>query len=115
MRVLSIFGTRPEAIKMAPLVMRLAKTEGVTARLCVTAQHRELLDQVLTLFGLEPDYDLNIMKRDQTLGEIASSVLNALDPVLVDFQPDLVLVHEASFRFEFLHQRTGPSKLWECK
>lgn len=93
MRILSIFGTRPEAIKMAPLVMRLAKTEGVTARLCVTAQHRELLDQVLTLFGLEPDYDLNIMKPDQTLGEIASAVLNALDPVFVDFQPDFVLVH----------------------
>ncbi len=93
MRILSIFGTRPEAIKMAPLVMRLAKTRGITSRLCVTAQHRELLDQVLTVFGLEPDYDLNIMKPDQTLGEIASAVLKAVDPVLADFGPDIVLVH----------------------
>lgn len=115
MRVLTIFGTRPEAIKMAPVVMRLAKTGGVTARLCVTAQHRELLDQVLTLFGLEPDYDLNIMKPDQTLGEVASAVLNELDPVLADFRPDIVLAHEASLRFELSHQHKGPSKLWECK
>lgn len=93
MRILSIFGTRPEAIKMAPLVKLLAKTGGVTARICVTAQHRELLDQVLTLFDLEPDYDLNIMKPDQTLGEVSGAVLKALDPVLGDFQPDIVLAH----------------------
>jgi len=93
MRVLTVFGTRPEAIKMAPLVMRLAKTAQVEARLCVTAQHREMLDQVLSLFDLIPDYDLDIMLPGQTLADITSAVLSGLNVVLKDFAPDIVLVH----------------------
>jgi len=93
MKVLTVFGTRPEAIKMAPLVMQLSKTPGVEARLCVTAQHREMLDQVLTLFSLVPDYDLDIMTPGQTLGGITSSVLRGMEAVLKDFTPDIVLVH----------------------
>lgn len=93
MKVLTIFGTRPEAIKMAPLVTALAKAEGFDSRLCVTGQHREMLDQVLQLFDLAPDYDLSIMKPGQTLGSITGAVLKKLDPVLEDFKPDIVLVH----------------------
>tara|TARA_R110000782_G_scaffold78276_3_gene155061 strand:- start:106359 stop:107522 length:1164 start_codon:yes stop_codon:yes gene_type:complete len=93
MRVLTIFGTRPEAIKMAPVVQALAAAPGFESRLCVTAQHREMLDQVLGLFGLTPDYDLDIMQPGQTLGAITSAVLQGLDPVLADFEPDMVLVH----------------------
>lgn len=93
MRVLTVFGTRPEAIKMAPLVARLAGMKQVDARICVTAQHREMLDQVLTLFGLTPDYDLDIMKPGQSLGQVMNAVLNGLEPVLAEFRPDLVLVH----------------------
>jgi len=93
MRILSVFGTRPEAIKMAPVVNLLAKTKEVESRVCVTAQHREMLDQVLTLFGIVPDYDLNIMKPGQDLTDITASVLHGLKPVLADYAPDLVLVH----------------------
>lgn len=93
MRVLTVFGTRPEAIKMAPLVARLGGVERVDARICVTAQHRQMLDQVLTLFGLQPDYDLNIMKPGQSLGQVMNAVLDGLEPVLAEFRPDLVLVH----------------------
>lgn len=93
MKVLTIFGTRPEAIKMAPLIARLAEAEGIEARLCVTAQHRQMLDQALSLFGLKPDYDLDIMKPNQTLSGVTSALLTGLDPVLVEFQPDVALVH----------------------
>jgi UDP-N-acetylglucosamine 2-epimerase (non-hydrolysing) len=93
MKVLTVFGTRPEAIKMAPLVMRLSKTAQVEARLCVTGQHREMLDQVLALFNLIPDYDLDIMLPGQTLGDITSAVLSGVNVVLKDFEPDIVLVH----------------------
>jgi UDP-N-acetylglucosamine 2-epimerase (non-hydrolysing) len=93
MKVLTVFGTRPEAIKMAPLVMQLAASPDINAKLCVTAQHRQMLDQVLSLFNIIPDYDLNIMKPGQTLGGITSAVLQGLDEVLVDFVPDIVLVH----------------------
>lgn len=93
MRVLSVFGTRPEAIKMAPVVNALAKAEGVEARVCVTAQHREMLDQVLGLFGIRPDFDLDLMKPGQDLTDITANVLHGLKPILADFQPDLVLVH----------------------
>ncbi|MGY6704797.1 non-hydrolyzing UDP-N-acetylglucosamine 2-epimerase [Roseinatronobacter sp.] len=93
MRVLSVFGTRPEAIKMAPVVRRLHTTEGMDARVAVTGQHREMLDQVLQLFEIQPDYDLNIMKPGQGLTEITSAVLSGLKPVLEGFAPDLVLVH----------------------
>lgn len=93
MKILVVFGTRPEAIKMAPLVHRLKQTPGIEAKVCVTAQHREMLDQVLCLFGITPDYDLNIMKPGQTLSGIAVTILNGLDPVLLECAPDLVLVH----------------------
>lgn len=93
MKVLSVFGTRPEAIKMAPVAKALAQEKAIDARVAVTAQHREMLDQVLKLFAIEPDYDLNIMKAGQGLTEITSAVLAGLKPVLEDFSPDLVLVH----------------------
>ncbi|MBK4784404.1 MAG: UDP-N-acetylglucosamine 2-epimerase (non-hydrolyzing) [Pantoea sp. Pent] len=93
MKVLTVFGTRPEAIKMAPLVQALAQDAAFESRLCVTAQHREMLDQVLRLFRLQPDYDLNIMRPEQGLTEITSRILQGMKTVLADFQPDVVLVH----------------------
>jgi UDP-N-acetylglucosamine 2-epimerase (non-hydrolysing) len=93
MKVLTVFGTRPEAIKMAPLVKALADEVGVTSKVCVTAQHRQMLDQVLELFEIAPDYDLNIMKPGQTLSGITSEILTGIEPVLKEFAPDLVLVH----------------------
>ena len=92
-KILIVFGTRPEAIKMAPLVHALASDERFDARVCVTAQHREMLDQVLELFEIQPDYDLNIMKAGQTLTDVTTSILVKLKPVLEDFKPDVVLVH----------------------
>lgn len=93
MKVLTVFGTRPEAIKMAPLIHALAQDTFFESRICVTAQHREMLDQVLELFGIEPDFDLNIMQPGQGLSEISCRILSGLKPVLEDFRPDLVLVH----------------------
>jgi UDP-N-acetylglucosamine 2-epimerase (non-hydrolysing) len=93
MKVLSIFGTRPEAIKMAPLVHRLEKDSRFESKVCVTAQHREMLDQVLELFEIIPHYDLNIMKTGQTLNEVTANILLDLKLVLRDFKPDVVLVH----------------------
>ncbi|MGR5130753.1 non-hydrolyzing UDP-N-acetylglucosamine 2-epimerase [Vibrio alfacsensis] len=92
-KVLSVFGTRPEAIKMAPLVHKLNEAEGIDAKVCVTAQHREMLDQVLSLFEIKPDYDLNIMKPGQSLYDVTANILAGLKPVLEEFQPDVVLVH----------------------
>ncbi|MBI3174580.1 MAG: UDP-N-acetylglucosamine 2-epimerase (non-hydrolyzing) [Chloroflexi bacterium] len=91
MKVLSVFGTRPEAVKMAPVVRLLAQTAGIEARVCVTAQHRQMLDQVLTLFDIKPDYDLDLMRDNQSLPELSASIFTSLDPVLTDFQPDWVL------------------------
>ncbi|AEX54119.1 non-hydrolyzing UDP-N-acetylglucosamine 2-epimerase [Rahnella aquatilis] len=93
MKVLTIFGTRPEAIKMAPLVLALSQDAAFESKVCVTAQHREMLDQVLRLFDITPDYDLNIMKPGQGLTEITSRILTGLKPVLDEFRPDIVLVH----------------------
>lgn len=92
-KVMTVFGTRPEAIKMAPLVKKLKEAEGIESVLCVTAQHREMLDQVLELFELTPDYDLNIMKQNQTISQITSNVLIGLEEVLKAERPDIVLVH----------------------
>lgn len=92
-KILSVFGTRPEAIKMAPLVKGLAQASDVVSRVCVTAQHREMLDQVLTLFDIIPDYDLNLMKPGQRLDDLTGMIIAGLRPVLEDFRPDLVLVH----------------------
>lgn len=92
-KVLSVFGTRPEAIKMAPLVHKLNDAQGIESKVCVTAQHREMLDQVLNLFNIKPDFDLNIMKPGQSLYDVTSNILSGLKPVLEEFQPDIVLVH----------------------
>jgi UDP-N-acetylglucosamine 2-epimerase (non-hydrolysing) len=92
MRVLSIFGTRPEAVKMAPVVRQLKGTPGIESLVCVTAQHRQMLDQVLDIFQIVPDVDLNIMQPDQTLAQVTSAVFRDLDPVLSDIKPDWILV-----------------------
>ncbi|RQR37685.1 UDP-N-acetylglucosamine 2-epimerase (non-hydrolyzing) [Burkholderia sp. Bp9143] len=91
--ILVTFGTRPEAIKMAPVVRRLKSRAGVRCAVCVTAQHRQMLDQVLDLFGIVPDFDLDLMRNGQTLGNLTGRILTTLDPVLESFRPDLVLVH----------------------
>ncbi|MDX2369622.1 MAG: UDP-N-acetylglucosamine 2-epimerase (non-hydrolyzing) [Colwellia sp.] len=92
-RILTVFGTRPEAIKMAPLVHALASDSRFDAKVCVTAQHREMLDQVLELFEITPDYDLDLMKAGQTLNEVTARILLELKSVLQEFKPDVVLVH----------------------
>lgn len=92
-RVLSVFGTRPEAIKMAPLALELGKRDGIVSQVCVTAQHRQMLDSVMDCFHLKADYDLNIMGKNQTLTDVTSRVLNGLPAVLEDAKPDLLLVH----------------------
>ena len=92
-RVMSIFGTRPEAIKMAPLVRTLAGREGIESLCCVTAQHREMLDSVLDIFKIKPDFDLNIMEPGQTLSTITTKCLVGLEKVFQQAKPDLVLVH----------------------
>lgn len=92
-KILVVFGTRPEAIKMIPLVHTLRSDSRFEVRVCVTAQHREMLDQVLDVFDVSPDYDLDLMKAEQTLNEITAAILLKLRPVLTAFLPDLVLVH----------------------
>jgi len=93
MKILTVFGTRPEAVKMGILVKKLQNTPGLEARLCVTAQHRQMLDQVLELFQLSPEYDLDIMQSRQDLTDISCNVLQGLREVLNDYQPDRLLVH----------------------
>lgn len=92
-KVMTIFGTRPEAIKMAPLVKELEGRNEIESIVCVTAQHREMLDQVLTVFNIKPNYDLNIMKQGQTLSEITSRVLQGLEEVIKKEKPNIILVH----------------------
>lgn len=92
-KVMTIFGTRPEAIKMAPLVKELEKRKEIKSIVCVTAQHREMLDQVLSIFKITPDYDLNIMKQGQTLSEITSRVLMGLEEIIKKENPHIILVH----------------------
>lgn len=92
-KVMSIFGTRPEAIKMAPLVKELERRTEVRSIVCVTAQHREMLDQVLETFEIVPDYDLNIMKQGQTLTDVTVSALKGLEEVIIKEKPDIILVH----------------------
>jgi|TARA_B110000259_G_scaffold8037_1_gene8773 UDP-N-acetylglucosamine 2-epimerase (non-hydrolysing) len=92
-KILVVFGTRPEAIKMAPLIHALKKDNDFILKVCVTAQHREMLDQVLELFTIKPDFDLNIMRPGQTLNDVTMQVLFGLKPILDDFKPDTVLVH----------------------
>ena len=90
-KILSVFGTRPEAVKMAPIVRLLKETPGIESRVCVTAQHRQMLDQVLELFHLKPDYDLDLMRANQTMAQISAGIFTHLDPILGEFQPDWVL------------------------
>jgi UDP-N-acetylglucosamine 2-epimerase (non-hydrolysing) len=92
-RVLIVFGTRPEAIKMAPIVKAFQANRKIDVRVCVTGQHREMLDQVLNLFEIEPEYDLNIMKPGQDLTDVTTAILQGLRPVFADFKPDRILVH----------------------
>lgn len=92
-RVMTVFGTRPEAIKMCPLILEMKKRDSLDVVVCVTAQHRQMLDQVLTTFGIIPDYDLNIMKERQDLFDITINVLNGIRTVLERERPDVVLVH----------------------
>lgn len=92
LRVLSIFGTRPEAVKMAPIVRALQNTPGIRSRVCVTAQHRQMLDQVLEVFQIQPDVDLDLMRPGQALAQITAAIFTHLDPVLKEYHPDWVLV-----------------------
>lgn len=92
-KVMCVFGTRPEAIKMAPVVKAIEENENLQSIVTVTAQHREMLDQVLQLFQIKPDFDLNLMKKNQTLTDITAGVLHGLEEILRQEQPDLVLVH----------------------
>src|SRR5262249_59250398 len=92
MRVLPVFGTRPEAIKMAPVVRALAQQKGILSRVCVTGQHREMLDQGMATSALKADYDLNVMQPGQALGDVLARVLSGLGPIVAQFQPDYVLV-----------------------
>jgi UDP-N-acetylglucosamine 2-epimerase (non-hydrolysing) len=92
MRVLSVFGTRPEAVKMAPVVLRLRQTPGIESFVCVTAQHRQMLDQVLAAFDITPDVDLNLMQPDQGLAQLTAAIFTHLDPVLKQVRPDWILV-----------------------
>ena len=92
-KVMLVFGTRPEAIKMCPLVNELKKRSGLETVVCVTGQHRQMLDQVLNTFGVVPDYDLSIMKEKQTLFDITTNILNGIKGVLEEVKPDVVLVH----------------------
>jgi len=91
-RILSVFGTRPEAVKMAPVVQELKRTANVKSFVCVTAQHRQMLDQVLNLFNIKPDVDLDLMREDQSLAELSARIFRDLDPVLGKLKPDWVLV-----------------------
>lgn len=93
MKTLCVFGTRPEAIKMAPLALALAADERFDAKVCVTGQHREMLDQVLDLFAIHPDFDLNIMKPGQDLTDVSTAILQGMKQVFAKFKPDVVLVH----------------------
>lgn len=93
LKILSVFGTRPEAIKMLPLVLSLSKENHIESKVCVTGQHREMLDQVLELFSIIPDFDLNLMQANQDLTDLSARLLQALKPVLHEYQPNLVLVH----------------------
>lgn len=92
-KVMTVFGTRPEAIKMAPLVRKLSETDGIESIVCVTAQHRQMLDQVLEIFDINPDYDLDIMEQRQTLSTITTKAILGLEGVLEQAKPDIVLVH----------------------
>ena len=91
LKILSVIGTRPEAVKLAPVIRLLRQTRGIESRVCATAQHRQMLDQVLNLFDIRPDFDLNLMREDQSLGRLSAEILLHLDPILEQVDPDWVL------------------------
>ena len=93
LKVMSVFGTRPEAVKMCPLILRLQRTDGIRSIVCLTGQHREMLDQVMESFHVTADYDLDLMRPEQTLTEVTAGVLQGLEPILIREAPDIVLVH----------------------
>ena len=93
MKILTVFGTRPEAIKLAPLILKLKEQNTIESKVCVTGQHREMLDQVMTLFKIKPDFDMDIMTPNQTLGGIISAIIVKLQTILKGYKPNLVLVH----------------------
>jgi UDP-N-acetylglucosamine 2-epimerase (non-hydrolysing) len=93
LKVMSVFGTRPDTIKMSPVVAALRSHPEIDHLVCVTAQHRKMLDDLLALFSISPDYDLDVMTEDQTLTEITTRVLAGMEPVLEDSRPEVVLVH----------------------
>jgi len=114
LRVLSIFGTRPEAVKMAPVIQALRVRPEIESRICVTAQHRQMLDQVLDLFDLHPDFDLDLMRHDQTLADLTAEIFTRLDPLLKKEKPDWILVQgdtttvmAASLNAFYHHIRVG--------
>lgn len=92
-KIMIVFGTRPEAIKMAPLVKELKKHSEFEVKVCVTAQHREMLDQVLDLFSIEPDFDLNIMEHGQTISDITNKIIKGMESIFKEYKPDILLVH----------------------
>ena len=100
-KVMLVFGTRPEAIKICPLVNELKKRSGIQVVICVTAQHRQMLDQVLETFSVVPDYDFNIMRNQQTLFDITQAILSDIKVVLEKEKPDVVLVHKMHFIYSF--------------
>lgn len=91
MKILSVFGTRPEAVKMAPVVRQLKHTSGIESHVCVTAQHRQMLDQVLELFHIKPDHDLDLMRENQSMAQVSAGIFTYLDPILEEIKPDWVL------------------------
>ena len=92
-KIMLVFGTRPEAIKMCPLVNELKTRKNIHTVVCVTGQHRQMLDQVLEVFNVKPDYDLSIMKEQQTLSDVTTRILDSIQDVLIRENPDIVLVH----------------------
>ena len=104
MKILSVFGTRPEAVKMAPIVRLLGKTSGIDSYVCVTAQHRQMLDQVLELFQIKPDYDLDLMREGQSLAQLTAGIFTNLDPVLAELNPASNLV---TWRRGCVHTTSG--------
>ena len=112
-KVMTVFGTRPEAIKMAPLVLKLKKDDRFEEVTVVSAQHREMLDQVLDIFNIKPDYDFNIMHKNQTLEEITSKVMIDLSKVIKEEKPDIVLVHgDTTTSFAALLRHFTNKRLW---
>ena len=93
MKVLTVFGTRPEAIKMAPVLLELNKHSSIESLVCVTGQHREMLDSVLSLYGIEPDFDLEVMRPNQTLTKMTAEIIRSFGEILIRVKPDILQLH----------------------